>query len=353
MSEVISDVAVVGAGLAGLTCARELLSQGYRVHVFEKCESVSGRMATLQINSTEEKELLQFDHGAQYFTARSPEFSQQVYDWEDRQVVQEWPGPFVTLTEGVCGPAIGDDVRYVGIPGMDALCVDLARQCFETDNRNSTLTISANVLPLEQKEKGWQIRYKNPITGTVTKQETVFDTVVLAIPSPEVRTILPVDSPLIEHTLQFQMGPCLAVLLAFDKSLSLPYGGAFVQNSPIRWISNNSSMPNRKAVPQQWVLHPSSEWSAEHWDDSDENVLTQICAAFEKATAVKIPEPQFLSLYRWNDALPLELASQGYFTDPDQRLIVAGDWCTDARVEGAYLSGLKAARHLADLPARQ
>jgi len=359
----VGSVAIIGAGLAGLSCAKELLRRGYRVHVFEKCEFVSGRMARIQQQLAEGKKPLWFDHGAQYFTARSPEFSQQVYEWEDQQVVQEWHGPFVALTDGVCGPAIGDDVRYVGIPGMDALCVNLAQQCFEAGsfeaggfdaesfeavNLNAKLTLSANVLPLQRMEKGWQVRHENPQTGTITQEEELFDAVVLAVPSALIGSILPADSPLIKQTQPFKMGPCLAVLLAFDESLSLPYGGAFVQDSPLRWISNNSSMPQRDELPERWILHSSSEWSAEHWEDCDEKVLEQVCAAFEKATANTLPESLFQALYRWEDALPLQLASQGYFSDAKQRVVIAGDWCTDARVEGAYLSGLRAARHLAD-----
>ena len=344
----VGTVAIIGAGLAGLSCAKELLRRGYRVHVFEKCEFVSGRMARIQQQPTEGKEPLWFDHGAQYFTARSAEYSQQVCEWEEQQVVQEWRGPFVSLTDGICGPAIGDDVRYVGIPGMDALCVNLAQQCFETGNRNATLTLCANVLPLQRMEKDWQVRHKNPQTGAITKEETLFDAVVLAIPSALIGAILPADSPLIKQTQPFKMGPCLAVLLAFEKSLSLPYGGAFVQDSPLRWISNNSSMPQREELPERWILHPSSEWSAEHWNDCDENILEQVCTAFEKATANRLPESRFQVLYRWEDALPLQPASQGYFSDAKQRVIIAGDWCTDARVEGAYVSGLKAARHLAE-----
>ena len=39
-------VAVIGAGIAGLTCARELQQAGVDVHVFERNEIVGGRMST-------------------------------------------------------------------------------------------------------------------------------------------------------------------------------------------------------------------------------------------------------------------------------------------------------------------
>ena len=333
--------------MTGLSCARQLISQGYSVHVFEQHETVAGRMATTVISSASTQSL-RFDHGTQYFTVRSPEFSQQVDLWNNQKVVQQWFGPFVSLDGGACGSAIGDDARYVGCPGMDALCVDLARQCFESKNGCSKLTLQATVLPLHREAEGWRVQYQNSATRLVIQEQSLFDAVVLTVPSSKVKSILPSDSPLLTEAAPIQMAPCLAVLLAFEESLSLPYGGVFVQESLLRWISNNSSMPGRNRLPEQWTLHPSSQWSAEHMGDTDAEILTQVCAAFEAATAIRIPSPLLQSVYRWEDAIPVNPTSQGYFSDPAQRLILAGDWCNDARVEGAYASGLKAAKHLVE-----
>ena len=61
--------AVIGAGMAGVACARTLLQAGHRVSVFEKSRGFGGRMAT---RSTE---FGGFDHGAQYFTVRDSRFA--------------------------------------------------------------------------------------------------------------------------------------------------------------------------------------------------------------------------------------------------------------------------------------
>ena len=61
------DVAVIGAGLAGCTAARHL-SEIAKVKVFEKSKRPGGRIATRFLCQH------QIDHGAQFFTARSPEF---------------------------------------------------------------------------------------------------------------------------------------------------------------------------------------------------------------------------------------------------------------------------------------
>ena len=59
-------IAIIGAGMAAVTCARTLVQAGHRVSVFEKSHTLGGRMATR--NSP----FGTFDHGAQYFTVRPP-----------------------------------------------------------------------------------------------------------------------------------------------------------------------------------------------------------------------------------------------------------------------------------------
>ena len=67
-SEDSPKVAVIGAGVAGLTCARELARSGVDVGVFEKARGGGGRAATRRTGD------YHFDHGAQYFTARDARF---------------------------------------------------------------------------------------------------------------------------------------------------------------------------------------------------------------------------------------------------------------------------------------
>lgn len=68
----MSRVAVIGAGIAGISCARVLRDAGHAVRVFDKSRGIGGRMATRRGESSS------YDHGAQYFTARDPGFRQLV-----------------------------------------------------------------------------------------------------------------------------------------------------------------------------------------------------------------------------------------------------------------------------------
>ncbi|MFN3164316.1 MAG: FAD-dependent oxidoreductase, partial [Pseudohongiellaceae bacterium] len=63
----LPTIAIVGAGLAGIAAARQLAPLA-DVTVFEKSRGPGGRMATRRAGD------FQFDHGAQFFTARTESF---------------------------------------------------------------------------------------------------------------------------------------------------------------------------------------------------------------------------------------------------------------------------------------
>ena len=85
-------VAVLGAGLSGLTCARRLTEQQHTVKVFEKARGPGGRMSTRRAGP------LRFDHGAQYFTVRDTRFAAAVERWRAAGIVAAWEGRIVSLT---------------------------------------------------------------------------------------------------------------------------------------------------------------------------------------------------------------------------------------------------------------
>ena len=78
------EILIIGAGLAGLSAASTLVSQGREVLVLDKGRGVGGRLAGRQIDGAN------FDHGAQFMTARNPRFIAQVERWVATGVATEW-----------------------------------------------------------------------------------------------------------------------------------------------------------------------------------------------------------------------------------------------------------------------
>src|SRR3546814_9540556 len=73
-------VAIIGAGISGLACARRLRDAGLEATLFDKSRGIGGRLATRRANPGNPE--VAFDHGATHFTARSEGFTKLVAAWE-------------------------------------------------------------------------------------------------------------------------------------------------------------------------------------------------------------------------------------------------------------------------------
>ena len=123
-------VAVVGAGISGLTAASRLARGGCAVTVYETGRGPGGRTSTRRAGP--DGAGWQFDHGAQYFSAKDPAFRAIVEDWRAEGLVAEWTGVFGTL-DATTGTFVREDPqetkeRWVGTPSMNAIAKGLSRR---------------------------------------------------------------------------------------------------------------------------------------------------------------------------------------------------------------------------------
>ena len=72
-------IAIVGAGIAGLSCALRLQDAEHDVTLFDKGRRPGGRMASKRVTAMGPS--FAFDYGAQHLTARDPDFVAQVARW--------------------------------------------------------------------------------------------------------------------------------------------------------------------------------------------------------------------------------------------------------------------------------
>lgn len=315
-----ASVAVVGAGVSGLTCACELVSLGFRVRVFDRGHAPGGRISTRCEGS------FHFDHGAQYFTVRDPDFAEQVGDWLAEGTAALWHGRVRVLENGQLSDTGDDTARYVGVPDMGALARRLACE--------SRVRTGVEVASVERRGKQWRLLdAKNARLGR-------FDLVAVAVPAPRAVPLLAAAPRLVVQAETVRMAPTWAVLAGFGEPLELPFDGAFVRDSPLAWVARNASKPGR-SQQEAWVLHASHTWSRDHLEDDRDEVAARLLEALSHATGEKgLPTPEHLSAHRWRWAEPERPLPQRFLFDPELGLGACGDWCGEPRVEGAYLSGL-------------
>lgn len=321
-------VAVIGAGMAGLAAARDLRATGCPVVLFDKGRRPGGRAAHRQDRARAD---LCFDHGAQYFTARSDPFAAQVRDWEGRGVAARWEGRVVAWTPG--GVEDKPAARFVGVPGMHALGADLAR---DLEVRSGVRVTRLRRLPgtgeweLHTADGPWPQRF--PIVLVTTPPEQ-------AVP------LLDAAPALAARAAGVEMLPAWAVMVAWDARWEVPFDGAFLDGEPLSWIARDSSKPGRPPG-DRWVLHGAPEWSRHHLDATPDEVVAQVLASLP-GFGVGVPAVDHVAAHRWRFSQPREPLSERALFDDAIGLGLAGDWCGGPRVEGAWQSGRALARMVA------
>lgn len=311
----MARIAVVGAGLAGLACAKSLHDAGHVVRVFEKSRGAGGRMATRRTDHGS------YDHGAQYFTVRDPAFRAVADQWLASGVIAPYAGRIVQLQDGVTRPLSHPGQRYVAIPAMTAICRALAA--------DMDIDFECQITAVTPGEEGWRLSWEEG-------GESGFDAVVLAIPAAQASPLCAAVPDLAAQVRQGGHAPCWAAMIRYDAPLPLAFDAAFVADAVIGWVMRDASRPGR-AVGERWVLHANAEWSKAHLEDAAEKVAPLLADAFHAVAGIHAEAVESRA-HRWRFALSGGL-NAGSFWDAGRRIGVCGDWCADGRIEGAYLSG--------------
>ncbi len=303
-------VAIVGAGISGLSCAAELQAAGYDVTLFDKGRGPGGRMSSRRFSTPLGEAIA--DHGAQYFTARDPAFVAQVQEWESAGIVAPWP-------------YISEDV-WVGVPTMNQIVRHMA----------TTLNVHWNVriTTASQTHNGWTL------SGEDQQVDGHFDILVLAIPSEQAVTILAQhDFGMAREAMLARFQPCWTAIFAFDAPL--PTDASHLRDGDvIGWASRETNKPGRTGL-ERWVVQASASWSADFLEEPADEVAEALLTALAKELRLPPLQPIAQSTHRWRFAMSTGLGT-GSLWNSHIGLGVCGDWLLGPRIECGWLSG----RHL-------
>ena len=316
--------AIVGAGVAGLICARVLREQRHEVIVYDKGGRVGGRLAS------RDRDADQFDYGAQYFTARDPRFAKEVEEWVATGIAAEWQGNFARLKQGKVENETVSSPRFVGLPLMRSIGEKLVRK---TEVRTSHKIDEVGHL-----NEKWFVAGSKRFAGSWDRFAAFdYDVIVLNMPPAQVIDLVPCG-----EAESVQLEPCWTVMLSFADRLEIPFDGAYIHGGPLSWVARDSSKVGRPEG-ERWVLQASAEWSAQNIDLSEEQALSALREEFSKQSSASLPKLTFEKAHLWRYAKPVNPLSAGFIYDAERSIGYCGDWCQGARVEDAFVSGLKLA----------
>lgn len=293
-------VAVVGAGISGVACARFLVAAGHEVTVLDRGRAPGGRMASRRLDGRV------VDLGASYFVARDPGFAAVVQDWRARGLARPWTDTFA-LWDGGLQPDKTGPVRWAAPGGLRELVTDLA--------------------------VGLEVRSSVEVThvaeGAVDGE--AFDEVVLAMPDPQALRLLAPDLVAERAALTGREWLPVLALTARAHERSWDWDGLFVQGSDVlMWVADDGS--RRGDGAPVLVAHSTAAFAARHLADP----AAAAPAMVDALSRLAAPDLDVLHVQRWTFAKPVGTREPLFLRG---RVGLCGDGWGASKVEAAWQSG--------------
>ncbi|MEA5516004.1 NAD(P)/FAD-dependent oxidoreductase [Nodularia sp. UHCC 0506] len=319
----MTDIVIIGAGIAGLICAQRLTEAGYSVLVLEKSRGLGGRLATRRLYGT------WADHGACYLKPKGELLGNFVQLLRDRHILELWANP----TQPDSAP------RYIVPAGMSAIAKFLAQGLQIQLNQ---LVTAIHPTP----ENSWCLTLES-------NAELTAKALVLAIPAPQALTLLAplgetvLGREFIDNLSSVKFYPSVSAIAGYAAtSQPLPAWNdqKFTDDAILGWIGLDSS---KRPHPQQpvFVLQSSAKFAELHLENPDlqpvgKNMLQQ---AAQRLALPWLETPEWMQVHRWRYAFPsLPWSHPVLSAQASIPLVCCGDWCGGYLAEDAMMSGLAA-----------
>lgn len=380
------DVVVIGAGIAGLSCASSLQAQGYSVVVLEKSRGLGGRVATRRIDGT------QFDYGARYLDATGIH-TRALLDAIHRDALNDntignsspssenipfvpWPQRKFLAHDDDRGYQLQPSSQgYVPKTGMTAIAKYLARP-LNVIRQQRVQRLQPNA------PTGWNLYVEGNPDIFIRAQA-----VILAIPAPQVMSLL---TPLTSEGLSddslnaiqsVQFDPCITVTAGYSAGHST--GGlsphprlgddwdavSFPSHGDVSWVAMNSrkypipppssadpladKQPDGAPLHQSdrdehivdehivLVVQSSAGFARQCIDDGDrQRVGDRLLAALNKQFQWPHVPPAWTHVHYWRYGFCTNPLPEPYILTQTPCLLgCTGDWCGGCQIEDALVSG--------------
>lgn len=343
MADSSADIAIVGAGMAGLTCAQRIHQAGHRVVVVEKSRGLGGRMATRRLHGTHA------DHGVCYLKPKDSSFKALLEDLVGRGTLRTWPETIHELdSQGELRVPTERSPRYASPTGISAIA-----RAISTD---LNIRLNQRVISIEATKNGWRLRCEE--TAIAQAPDITAKLLVMAIPAPQAVMLLEgleLDDRYLKALRSVEFAPSISAIALYPQDRqsdaeALPFQGITCPlDSDLSWIGFDSSKQQHPVQPV-FVIQSSAAFAHQFFEAHDlEAVGKQLLIQAAQVTVPWLTEPEVLQVHRWRYAFPVTPLAQPYLAaQTDSPLVCTGDWCGGNRVESAFRSGVATAEWVCD-----
>lgn len=298
----MTRIAIIGAGIAGLTCARRLTEAGLSPVVFDKGRGIGGRVATRRIGDGG-----QFDHGARHLSASDPAFQSVLEGALAAGAIAPWQVPG------------GPDV-FVGTPGMTAFAKYLGAGA---DIRQNT-----ELRAVTRTGAFWSLEAEEHLGD--------FDLLVCTAPTPQTSQLVGrfLDPGALARV---RYDACLTLMAVLAKRPGLPDAVADPGDG-IAWIAREASKPGRGPA-ECWTVQATPVFSTDHLESSKDQIAAAMLDRFLPLAGLTPDEVIHAAGHRWRYGLVANPLGAPFLAAEDGTLYAGGDWCLGPCVEHAWASG--------------
>lgn len=384
------DVAIIGAGVAGVSCADALARRGIRVRIYDAGRSVGGRTAT----RIDRESGAVWDHGARFIELANDESDDAWRAWVETNA-KKWRGDFASIERASGSTDVRVERRDLG--RMERFAVNVSMRT----NEDVDVKSSSRVIGIERRddaatgETSFAVRYRSvvPGQGDEVMLDEGFKAVVLAdknLASERAAAIHgerpPVEGlgePELARALrEIDSTPVLALMVTFNRPPAVDFVGAEIRGGDrLEWIADESSKPDRPNAHSCWVAHSTAayarskmserelrtkvgtsshqEWLDEVRDEMSDALLDVLRSAESRTASSSSGSPPTVPLditfkraHRWGAAFPTTIPPaakpHGFLRVGD--VYAVGDYCAEplGTARAAARSGRAAALDVAE-----
>lgn len=342
----MSDIAIIGAGVSGLTAAYELTRAGHRVVVLEKSRGFSGRAGTRRHGA------VCVDHGANFFRTTDSEIAHLIHEVLPTEELVEINGEVWTFDRSGAilpgDPVQNGEPKYSYRRGINTLG-KLLQAASGVEVRREV-----RIASLEREDEHWLLRDSG---GT---SHGLFDVVITTAPAPQAMQLLraseiaePLQTTLLDALRFSRYHAQFSFILGYNEPLSpLREFHALVNSDgahAVSWLSFEEDKPGH--VPEGssvLVVQMSPSWTSRRVEYPPEDILPEVLENVRALLPEASHQPDWWDSQRWMLASPSSAVDlESLRTGEKENLFFAGDGlCGRGRVPLAMSSGLDSARRV-------
>ncbi|MCY7367558.1 MAG: FAD-dependent oxidoreductase [Chamaesiphon sp.] len=326
------EIAVIGAGIAGLTCAQKLQQAGKSVVLIDKSRGLGGRLATRRLAGTHA------DHGVCYLQPKGDLFRAWIAELVAAGILRVWTEGIHSLSsDGILQPPTKSVPYYAAPLGATSIAKYLGR---DLEIIGDKLITAISLM-----EHGWRLSSKDPEFSLTAEQ------IVFATPPAQALVIAKtqIDPACIQQLSSVQFSRSITAIAVYpttdqNAAAAITWQGIHcIEHPTLAWIGLDSSKQLNPTQPVL-VVQSSAAFAEQYFDAPDLAIIGQKLIDAIVPLVPALTQPELIQVHRWGYAFAQNPLSERFLTAQTiAPLYFCGDWCGGNRVESAYLSGMTVA----------